>query len=376
MRPLRTWALALDRRSYLIPWRRWGQGFGLCAIALTLVYSSASLAESRMLVIGTKEAPPFSIKYADGSWGGISVELWRGIAENLGITYEFRELDLNQLLAGLEDGSLDVVVGALTVTAEREERFDFTHPYYSSGLGIAVPGRPRGSLLGVLGSFISLPFLRILGALLGVLWIAGALVWVFERRRNPEQFGGSLTSGLGSGFWWSAATMTSVGYGDKTPRTFGGRLVALVWMFVSVFMIAGFTAALAAALTVGQLQSAIQGPVDLPRYVIATAAGSTSESYLTRSGTRFRRFSTIRAGLEAVASGEFEAAVYDAPILRHLAVTQFPGRVRILPDVFEHQDYAIGLPSGSPLRETFNRALLRRIRSPEWPRLLNRYLGD
>ena len=33
------------------------------------------------LVIGTKEAPPFAMKQPDGSWRGISIDLWRRVAE-------------------------------------------------------------------------------------------------------------------------------------------------------------------------------------------------------------------------------------------------------------------------------------------------------
>ena len=40
-----------------------------------------------------------------------------------------------------------------------------------------------------------------------------------------------------SAFWWAAVTMTTVGYGDKTPVTTGGRIVGLVWMFTSVIVI-------------------------------------------------------------------------------------------------------------------------------------------
>ena len=35
----------------------------------------------RELVIGTKEAPPFAMKAADGAWQGISIDLWRRIAD-------------------------------------------------------------------------------------------------------------------------------------------------------------------------------------------------------------------------------------------------------------------------------------------------------
>ncbi|MCS0460101.1 transporter substrate-binding domain-containing protein [Rhizobium favelukesii] len=35
--------------------------------------------------MGTKEAPPFAMKDADGNWSGISIELWREVAQKLGL---------------------------------------------------------------------------------------------------------------------------------------------------------------------------------------------------------------------------------------------------------------------------------------------------
>jgi polar amino acid transport system substrate-binding protein len=54
----------------------------------------------------------------------------------------------------------------------------------------------------------------------------------------------------------------------------------------------------------------------------------------------------------------------------------FAGRIRVLPRTFERQDYVLGLPAGSPLREPINRALLDRIHRSEWTRRLEGYLGD
>src|SRR5260370_41377886 len=89
------------------------------------------------LIMGLAVGPPFDIRGGDGSWTGISVELWRQIAKELGLEYEFRETSLSGSFAGLAQGWLDVSVGPLTVTAPREEVCDFTQPYFTSSLAVA-----------------------------------------------------------------------------------------------------------------------------------------------------------------------------------------------------------------------------------------------
>ena len=43
------------------------------------------------LVVGTMDMPPFLIKAGDGHWEGLSIDLWRAVARDLGVEYEFRE---------------------------------------------------------------------------------------------------------------------------------------------------------------------------------------------------------------------------------------------------------------------------------------------
>jgi voltage-gated potassium channel len=47
--------------------------------------------------------------------------------------------------------------------------------------------------------------------------------------------------------WWSIVTVTAVGYGDVTPVTVEGRLIALGLMFVGIGVISVFTATIASA---------------------------------------------------------------------------------------------------------------------------------
>ncbi|MCI0526005.1 MAG: transporter substrate-binding domain-containing protein, partial [Nitrospira sp.] len=330
----------------------------------------------RKLIVGTKQAEPFAIKNNDGTWSGVSIDLWREIAAELQLDYELWELDLTGLIEGVKDGSLDAAVAALTLTAEREEVIDFTHPFYTTGFSIAVPPRGMKSRIGVLKRFFSLEFLKAVTVLALVLLTFGMLVWLFERNRNPKQFGGGVARGIGSGFWWSAVTMATVGYGDKVPVTFGGRLIGVVWMFTAVIIISSFTAAITSSLTVTQLESSIRGPEDLPKVRVGTVPSSTSESYLRDRRISYKSYKTPLEGLRAIASREIDAMVYDAPILRYLVNTELKGTVEVLSITFERQDYGIALPMHSPLREPINRTLLEKIRQPGWQDILYRYLGN
>lgn len=326
------------------------------------------------LVLATKEAPPFAMKTEEGRWTGITVDLVRLLADDLGRPLEIRETALEEMLRGLEEGRFDLAAAALTITAEREGRVDFSHAYFSSGLGIATIRKPRGWLAVARGLF-SLQLLQVLLALLGLLFAVGFVVWLFERERNPEEFGGSPSRGIGSGFWWSAVTMTTVGYGDKAPVSPGGRIVALLWMFASLIAISTFTAAIASALTVSRLEAVVEGPGDLPRATVGAVTDTTGALFLEKEEIDHRSFQTPAAAVEALVRGELDAVVYDAPILAYLARRLEVESVEVLPERLDSQDYGIALPSGSELREPLNRALLERIGSPEWERRVSSYLG-
>jgi polar amino acid transport system substrate-binding protein len=346
---------------------------GLALLVLSVHAGAWGQGSDRPLRVGTKLAPPFVIE-EDGRLGGISMVLWQALAEDLSLTYTLQRRDLDGLLTGLEDGTLDLVVAAVTVTAERESRLDFTHPFHTTGLAIAVPLRPSATWAGLLHQALSSRFVYLLGGLTALLLVTGALIWWVERHHN-QQFSGRALRGIGAGFWWSAVTMTTVGYGDKAPVTLPGRLLAVVWMFAGVVLISSFTAAIASVFTVGQLAGGISGPQDLRRHLSGTVESSTSATYLDRNGLRRRTYPDGEAALEALVQGEVDAVVYDAPILRYLASKGHGRAVRVLPGTFMRQDYAIALPSGSLLREPLNRALLRHVLGDEWKQTLERYLG-
>jgi ABC-type amino acid transport substrate-binding protein len=281
------------------------------------------------------------------------------------------------MLAAVEQGDVDLAAGAITVNFDREKRMDFSHPFFHSGLGIAVAvdGQTQG-WLGLVGAVISPTFLKIVAALLGALLLSAVAVYYFERKANGSHFGGGPMRGIGSGLWWAAVTLTTVGYGDKVPTTVPGRLIGLVWMFAGLFIIASFTASVTSALTVTKLKADISGPADLPRVRVGTIAGSTAAGYLRARHLTANEYQTASEALAAILADEADAVVYDAPVLKHAVYQEFAGKLLVLPNTFEEQDYAFPLPPGSPLRERFNLVVLRTTNSDEWRQVLDTYFGD
>lgn len=355
---------------------------GLLLVAILLFAAGPASGQTKetpsrtVLRVGTTNAPPFAMKLGDGKWSGISIELWRELAAGLGLQFEIEERAFPDLLAGLGDGSLDVGVAPITITAERERVMDFTHPFFATGLAVAV--RSEGTAvhwIHVAEKFLSLHFFLAAAALMLVLIVAGFLVWIFEWRRNPEDFDRKLPKGIGEGIWWAVVTMTTVGYGDKSPKTLGGRVVAILWMFVSIVIVASLTAAITSSLTVSQLGASVQGLPDLKRIRVGSMAGSTGEAFLTGLDIGSATFATTAAALEALAGGDIDAFVQDAPILKYQVHMQYRGRLQVLPQLFDQQYYGIALANGSSLREPLNRALLQYLRTEDWKAQLRRYFG-
>jgi ABC-type amino acid transport substrate-binding protein len=326
----------------------------------------------KVLVIGTKEAPPFSMKGEDGTWTGISIDLWRRIAEQLHLRYQFKETTLEGLISETADGPLDAAVAAITVTHEREQLVDFTQPFYATGLGVAVPRTAKFDWWRLFGSLLSVGFLEALLALIGVTILVGLVVWLLERRHS-EDFSG-VRKGLITSVWWSALTMTQAG-AEKEPGTFLGRMIAIAWMGLSVIAIAVFTAGITSQITAKQLVGMVHSVDDLRSARVGVVGGTASLDYLTKRGIRFRPYATMTEGLDAMKAGNLDAFVYDRPLLAWDAKRKFADSVDLLDITFNKQSYAIALPNGSPLRAPINLVLVELIHSPWWDDVNAAYLG-
>ncbi|HSO60654.1 MAG TPA: transporter substrate-binding domain-containing protein [Desulfobacterales bacterium] len=353
---------------------------GMIGLWIFLFYPANSYSQNerttpRILKVGVMAASPLYMKTPDGRWEGFSAELWQVVAQCLNAPFEFREFsNLEHLVDALEKNEIDVFP-SLPVGERLESAVDFSQSYLKSGLSIAVPAEDVESRwVHVFESFFSMNVLKAIGLLVLLSMIAGIIVWSFEKRENSEMFGGDTAGGIGHGIWWAMVTMTTVGYGDKAPKTAGGRIVALVWMIFSIVFIASFTANITTALTMKELSGKVRGFNDLYNSRVGSVSGSEGFDFLTKQGITVIPFEGVQEGVAAVAGRTIDAFVLNEQVLKYLAKKEFPGRVQVLPETYDEYFVSMALPQNSSLRKPINKALLQLMKSRNWNELRNRYI--
>ncbi|MEM6700532.1 MAG: transporter substrate-binding domain-containing protein [Bacteroidota bacterium] len=326
--------------------------------------------------IAIHEHPPFIIKTEEGNFEGLSIELWNNIAEELQLKYEFHYYhDLVSIIKDLEFQEVDLTINPMSVTPLRLQRFEATQPYFISSIGIAVPYAQQSQLRIFLRNFFSVNFFRVVLLLIFIIFIFGTLLWLVERKENQGQFRSGLL-GLLDGLWWSAVTMTTVGYGDKAPKTIAGKSIAIVWMFTAIIIISGFTATIASTLTIGSLEANIEKLEDLKlASSLASVGTSTGEDFLFRNKiTPQITYQNPLQGLRALAKQETDVLVYDQTILSYLINTyQLGDKVTLLPISFNKQYESFLFPKKHPSFRAINVALVKQMQETQWQQLLKKY---
>jgi polar amino acid transport system substrate-binding protein len=327
------------------------------------------------MLVGAVVSPPVFMKTVDNHWEGLGAELWQAVAQRMGVSFEFREFSsIESLLDALEKQEIDAIP-AIAVQDRFESVMDYSQSYLKSGLSIAVPAEGVDyRWFKVFESIFSPHILKAIALLFLMSLIFGVIVWLFERQENSEMFGDGYVKGIGHGIWWAMVTMTTVGYGDKAPKTMGGRTFALIWMIFSVVFIASFTANITTELTISELKGKVRGFNDLYKARVGSVAGSEGLNFLIKKGVAVIPFKSTQEGLQAVADRKVDAFVQDEKVLGYNIKREFPGRVQVVGGTFDEYFVSIALQQNSPFRKPINKALLTLMKTESWNEILNRYI--
>jgi len=79
--------------------------------------------------------------------------------------------------------------------------------------------------------------------------LAGLAVWLLDKKKNSQEFPPTFFSGAWEGIWWAFVTMTTVGYGDRSPKSPYARAFCIMWILMGIILISLFTGLVTAALS-------------------------------------------------------------------------------------------------------------------------------
>ncbi|WP_151734682.1 amino acid ABC transporter substrate-binding protein ['Paenibacillus yunnanensis' Narsing Rao et al. 2020] len=95
--------------------------------------SLAAVKTAGKLRIGTEGTyAPFTYHGTDGKLTGFDVEIAAEIARRLGVDAEFVEAQWDGLFAGMDAGRFDTIFNEVSITEERQAKYDFSEPYIVS----------------------------------------------------------------------------------------------------------------------------------------------------------------------------------------------------------------------------------------------------
>ncbi|EDO32177.1 predicted protein [Nematostella vectensis] len=131
-------------------------------------------------------------------------------------------------------------------------------------------------------------------------------VVLLEHTSNSKEFPPSFFEGTWEGFWWALVTMTTVGYGDRTPKSRFGRVFAMLWILTGVTTISIFT-----ALVTSSLWASTTPNFRLHGSVIGAINGSEEYRLAVNLNAEVKAFSKVEPMLNNLSNHVIDGAMID-----------------------------------------------------------------
>jgi polar amino acid transport system substrate-binding protein len=190
-----------------------------------------------------------------------------------------------------------------------------------------------------------------------------------------ERSSESAVATLRDGLYWAVVTMTTVGYGDKTPKTTSGHIVAILWMLSSLVLVSLLTTSLVSRLTADRVESRDNAvSIDLRGRKLAAVARSSGAEYLDELQLHYTKYKDLPEALDSLVSGQSNAVVNSVGALQYFISKRYARALEMPQGLLAPAYMAIALPEHSPLKKPIDRALIKITNSSEWRTLEERFL--
>ncbi|XP_070579851.1 glutamate receptor ionotropic, NMDA 2A-like [Ptychodera flava] len=285
----------------------------------------------------------------------------------------------NGMIGDILEGRADAAIASMQATKARAEVVDLSVAFMETGISVMVK---KGEGQVPSDAFLA-PFNYTVWLFLTLFTVnlVAIVIFMFEclspggYDRNiweprPSRFT------LGSSFWIVWALLFNNTVPLKPPKGYTAKFMTNMWGCFCLIFIAMYTANLVAHLIqekthdkiTGILDEKIQNPYSSsPSLKYATVGSTMIESYIYRTNRKmfdymqqYNKNSSSEA-LKALKSGELDAFIYGAAMLRHQAAKDKDCDLRVVGETVAHSGYVIAMTKGSHWREPINQQILKYI---------------
>jgi ABC-type amino acid transport substrate-binding protein len=324
--------------------------------------------------VGYVFSPPYLIN-KNGKRSGVCFDLWKLVSDSLRINSEMvYYASHDSLLNDLRTGKIDLSICPYTATTDRLHHFRLSIPFHISNMGIVSRAENHRPIIQTIRHIFSWEVLRWLVMVLIIVSVFAFFLWLAERKSNSLQFHPSA-KGVLDGIWWAFVTMTTVGYGDKIPKTNVGKILAIAWMFFAIGLFFVASGVISSELTLNKLQSRIQSSNDLTHCRVGAVSGSGYAETLNNQGINPILYNTPWDGYTALESEAIDALVDDLALLKYIvAFHKKENTLVVIPSGLNLQYFSFMISKNNAnLTDQLNTALLSAIDSDSWEEILARY---
>ncbi|KAH6754774.1 hypothetical protein C2S53_020226 [Perilla frutescens var. hirtella] len=313
---------------------------------------------------------------------GFCIDVFKEVMESMpyAIPYEFIPMEeALEHMIGIFKELYDVVVGDVTITANRSEFFDFTFPFTESGVAAVVPIKNDETK----NAWIFMkPLTTGLWLTTGAFFFfTGFVVWVLEHHIN-EEFQGPPLQQVGIIFWFSFSTLVFA-HREKITSNLT-RFVVIVWVFVVLVLTSSYTASLTSMLTVQQLQPTVTHIYDLIKNgeYVGYQYGSFVAGLMRKfnfDSSMFRSYKTLEEYDEALSKGSrnggVAAIVDELPYIR-LFLSKYCNKYTMISPIYPTSGFGFVFPKGSPLVDDVSRAILKLKEDEKMVRISRKWFNE
>jgi lysine-arginine-ornithine-binding protein len=111
----------------------------VCLCLMTVLVMGLGAAGAEVIKVACEMAyPPFEQLDPDGTMWGFDIDLIKAVVEEMGAEIELHNVGWDGLIPGIQYGSYDLLISAMTITSERAEQITFSDWYFDSRQAVLV----------------------------------------------------------------------------------------------------------------------------------------------------------------------------------------------------------------------------------------------